>query len=208
MKIEIANHTYILDHRKVMYHVETETIIVADLHVGKSAHFRKAGVSMPGYSFVQDILRFQAVLEDYQPMRVMILGDLFHSDSNRECDEWEELMAYFPDISFHLIIGNHDKWSIGGCTDAMTLDSSLEENGILFTHEPTEDAVLINFCGHIHPGIRLKGSARQSLKLSCFWLSEKRLIFPAFSELTGLAVVKPKRKDRVFVPLEHKVVEI
>ena len=210
MKITVAHQDFILDHRKVMYHVAREEIIVADLHVGKSAHFRKAGISLPGYSFVSDILRFQQILQEYQPKSVLILGDLFHSYENEEFEEWNALMESFPDIIFRLIIGNHDIWSIKEIGSLqLEAKTSLLENKIFYSHEPSEQADdTINFCGHIHPGIRLRGSAKQGLSLGCFWLSKKQFVLPAFSELTGLGIVKPKRGDRIFVPVDEKVIEL
>lgn len=209
MKVIIAKNDFILDHRRVMYDVKREEIIVADLHVGKSAHFRKAGISLPGYSFVSDILRFQQILYDYQPKSVLILGDLFHSDKNEEFNEWNELVKSFPEIKFVLVIGNHDLWSMRS-TDLEGLDAvnELQRENVFYSHEPTDKADCINFCGHIHPGVKLKGSGKQELSLSCFWLAKNRLVLPAFSELTGLGMVKPKKTDRIYIPVEDKVIEI
>lgn len=209
MKIKIADKEFILDYRRVVYDIQLEEIIVADLHIGKSAHFRKAGISLPGYSLANDIYRFQQILHDYQPKRVLILGDLFHSDRNEEFKEWYELVSSFLDIKFLLVIGNHDtRFMKYNDLEGMDTLGELFRERIHYSHAPSESENRINFCGHIHPGVKLRGKGKQAMRLGCFWLSKKQFILPAFSELTGLGIVKPKRTDRVFIATEDKVIEI
>lgn len=209
MEIIIHNQTFVLDHRKVVFDVTKKRLILADLHVGKSAHFRKNGHSMPSYGFENDLKRLQDIMQDYSPKEVLILGDLFHSDHNEEFDKWNKLVASYSETDFQLVIGNHDRWTLTkNRNQRMKFVNELNEDFIKYTHEPTATLNQVNFCGHLHPGVNLIGTGRQRLKLSCFWLSEKTLLFPAFSELTGLCIIKPKKEDRVFAAVGDKVVEI
>ncbi|WP_332911905.1 hypothetical protein [Algoriphagus boritolerans] len=66
----------------------------------------------------------------------------------------------------------------------------------------------LNLCGHIHPGVRLLGKARQTVRIPCFHLSKSRLILPAFGNFTGLALVKPKDGDTIWGITPEKIIHI
>ena len=76
------------------------------------------------------------------------------------------------------------------------------------THHPQEREGFFNFCGHIHPAVRLQGFGRQRLKLPCFFKTHSQMILPAFGEFTGTHVLQPKKEDEVFVIVENEVVKI
>jgi metallophosphoesterase superfamily enzyme len=61
-------------------------------------------------------------------------------------------------------------------------------------------------CGHIHPGVALKGGGRQMLTLPCFHFGAKQVIIPAFGKFTGKVCVKNVRGDKVFAVLKNKVI--
>jgi len=65
-----------------------------------------------------------------------------------------------------------------------------------------------NLIGHIHPGVQLKGSAKQSIKLPCFYFGVQQGILPAFGAFTGLTALKVKKNYRVFVIVEKTVFEV
>lgn len=210
MEVEISSRKYVLDYRKALFDLESQMLILADLHVGKSAHFRKSGFSMPDYGFQNDLTRLVELMEEYEPRKLMILGDLYHSHMNDEYHKWHGIMDRFKNCAFHLIIGNHDRSSLKNnpFLEEFALHENLQENGVLFSHEPKECLKEINFCGHIHPGVRLTGLGKQSLSLPCFHLSRNQLVFPAFSQLTGLAYVHPKERDKIYACLENKVMQL
>jgi metallophosphoesterase superfamily enzyme len=80
-------------------------------------------------------------------------------------------------------------------------------NNLFLTHEPLENIPegLFNIAGHIHPGAHLKGSARQSVTLPCFYVKANQCIVPAFGAFTGLASVQPKLGDKIFVVADGMV---
>jgi metallophosphoesterase superfamily enzyme len=65
-----------------------------------------------------------------------------------------------------------------------------------------------NLSGHIHPGVHLEGIARQSMTLPCFYFGKSVGLLPAFGLFTGLARIRPKAGDKVFVIAKGKVVEV
>ena len=185
-------------------------LILADLHLGKTMHFRKAGLPVPAHAREADQLNLMRAIEAEQPEAVIVLGDLFHSDPNEECEELAMITSSFPEVHFELVMGNHDilKPEVYRSMDFETC-ASMDLGGFRLTHEPLEHVPegRINMHGHIHPGIRLRGKGRQSLSVPCFHLSTFHFCLPSFGVLTGLMPRKPKKGDRVFGVVQDQVVE-
>ena len=83
--------------------------------------------------------------------------------------------------------------------------SSSADHNVYFIPEPSK---LYNLAGHIHPAIKLKGKARQSLRVPCFYFGNENGILPAFGNFTGTASINIKKTDNVFVIAEKEVIKI
>jgi DNA ligase-associated metallophosphoesterase len=187
-------------------------LIIADLHFGKINHFRQAGMPVPAAANRHNAEGLIDLINHIQPGRVVFLGDLFHSHYN---DEWEvlgQIMTHFSGVSFELVRGNHDIMSSTQYSrKGISVVESITVGNYLLTHEPLPKNEIpdgiINMAGHIHPGARLEGKGRQGLVLPCFWLSPVQLILPAFGSFTGLATIRPGALDRVWIIVEHQILE-
>lgn len=198
LTIEIGSQELVLGDR---YLSKGDDLLLADLHFGKTMHFRKAGMPMPPQARDADQSAFLRLLNEKLPRRVILLGDLFHSEHNIEVDEVSMITSQFPSIDFVLVKGNHDVMedAIYRTMDMVTCDV-MDWHGFVLSHEPlakTGDSA-INIHGHIHPGIVLRGKGRQRIKIPCFHFDGNRLCLPAFGALTGLMRIRPKRSDRIF----------
>lgn len=188
-----------------------DDLIIADLHLGKTMHFRKAGLPIPPSARFTDQSSLLDLIHSQQPKRLIILGDLFHSALNSEMEEFGMITSQFPEMDFLLVIGNHDILSDSNYRSLdLQVFESLEIGPFLLSHEPIEQLKPdeINIHGHIHPGVLLRGKGRQSLMVPCFHLQGQYLCMPAFGALTGLMKVKTKKKDAVFGVLEVEVVQL
>jgi len=188
-----------------------DDLVMADLHLGKTMHFRKAGLPIPPTARFADQAALLELIHSEQPKRLIILGDLFHSALNSEMEEFGMIASQFPEIDFLLVIGNHDILS-GANYRSMDLQvfETLAIRPFLLSHEPINELAenQINVHGHIHPGALLRGKGRQSLMVPCFHLQGQHLCLPAFGALTGLMKAKTKKKDSVFGVLEDEVVKL
>jgi len=191
---------------------EKKILLVADLHLGKAAHFRKEGLAAPAGILQQNFSNLKKLLEDFTPVKVLFLGDLFHSRLNKVWERFTEFLTDYPDISFELVKGNHD-----------ILPAAVYENSVMQIHEPPltiepfifshyplalEDLQFYNFYGHLHPGVILEGLGKQVMKLPCFYFAKKQAVLPAFGAFTGLSMVYPQAGERVFVIAEEEVIEV
>ena len=213
-KFYLRGQEFILHPFKGMLWKETETLFVADLHLGKTTHFRKAGIPVPKEVQQSNFDKFTSLLLDLNPKRVLILGDLFHSECNTAWEDFTFITKQFSDITFELVVGNHDIMDETQYAYAKMVihpEPYVQEPFVL-THHPMEaDDIsedLFNLCGHIHPAVYLRGVAKQGMKLPCFHFTEKQGVLPAFGEFTGTAIMKTKRKDQVFVVSNDKVIEM
>ncbi|MEL7147842.1 MAG: ligase-associated DNA damage response endonuclease PdeM, partial [Bacteroidota bacterium] len=176
--------------------------------LGKAGHFRKSGVPVPAHIHFGDLFRLSALIDRYKPTEVVFLGDLFHSDYNQDWEFFCDWLQQYPAIEFILIRGNHDiLYKTDYLNAGIRLVDILEYEPFSFTHEK-EPSGLYNFSGHLHPSVRLRGVARQSLNLPCFYFSNDHALLPAFGTFTGYVAIEPARTDRVFVVAEQQVIKV
>jgi len=200
--IDIHNHRFDLHPLRAIYWPAQKTLICSDVHIGKAEHFRKNGIALPRLVNKNNFWNLSLLFHQFKPERWLVLGDLMHSTVNREWDDLSDFLANYPGISTHLVRGNHEIYA-----DAIYLDLNfqvshdLHEQSFCFSHEAIEDLNkgIFNFHGHIHPAVRLRGTAGQSLKLPCFYATEERMILPSFGSFTGSHTIRPKKKDGVYV---------
>lgn len=184
------------------------TLLIADVHLGKVMHFRKNGFAIPNEAMHKNFEKLLEAVDYFKASTVLFLGDLFHSTKN---SEWDLFMQWSKECSCELILiaGNHDiidahnYESIGiQVVDFLRLDD------FLLTHHPSQVEGLFNFSGHIHPGIVLRGLGRGHLKLPCFFQSKDQLILPAFGAFTGLGMVKPQEGDLIYAVTTDEIILI
>lgn len=209
----VQNQSWKLLPEKAIYWKERETLIITDLHIGKSGHFRKAGIAAPSTINAKNLDRLGKLIQKYTPSTLLILGDLFHSKANREWLEFEEWRDNFDDLDIQLVTGNHDLLHQSFYESAnITVHETLEIDYFLFIHDPDDlyESGLNHtvVAGHIHPGISIKGKGRQSLRFPCFLFSDERILLPAFGEFTGLYNIKPGEGEQVFAVVEGRIMEL
>lgn len=211
-QINFQNTILYLLKEKAVWIPSFKTILIADLHFGKAAHFRKSGIPVPEPIHQEDLINLKTIIHSYHPKDIYFLGDLFHSDWNGQWEILNSFLKNFNETKFHLVLGNHDILGAKQYQDSAFVihESPIELENLILSHEPLSEVPLdrINICGHLHPGIRLVGKARQSIRLSCFYYKPNQLILPAFGNFTGLALVKPNPNDQVFGITTEKVIKI
>lgn len=209
----IHNHCVLeLLKERAIWWEQKRILFISDLHYGKAAHFRKSGIPIPEPIHEKDLLRLNQLFSKYFPQEVYFLGDLFHSDWNLSWDELMNFLRGYPYINFHLVKGNHDVLpSFRYENSPIQLDHQpVFIDSLVLSHEPLasiEDGFL-NLCGHIHPGVRLRGMGRQSLRVPCFYKIENQLILPAFGEFTGLALMQSQSGTEIYGVTPSKVIPI
>ncbi len=207
--VVVAGERLLLHPYRALYWPRLQWLVVSDLHLGKAAHFRKAGAALPEGQDEATMKRLEMVTELFRPQRLLILGDLFHSHHN---NQWATFTQWAREqtMELHLVVGNHDILPMEHYAEAglRTSIGSVFEGPFAWTHEPVEHLSAYSMAGHIHPGVVLHGLSRERFKLPCFWFGEKSAILPAFGMNTGLFRLHPKQPDRVFCCAEDTVLDV
>ena len=97
-----------LSPHRCLFWEEERSLILSDLHFGKTGHFRKAGIAVPQSVYRDDLLRLLSLIQYFQPRQLLVVGDLFHSRENKELGLFRRWRDDFPDLGIRLILGNHD----------------------------------------------------------------------------------------------------
>lgn len=209
-KVILAGEELILHPLKAIYWPAKKTIFIADFHLGKGAHFRRNGIMVHSGIDLVNLKNLNQLLKNFSVDQVIFLGDLFHSKYNQAWESFEKYVRQHPKIAFHLVMGNHDILPPGlyKASNLILHHESYSLPPFHLSHKPLQQfpAGLFNLAGHIHPGVMLKGVAKQYMRVPCFYFSDNQGIMPAFGEFTGLCILKPKKKDKIFVPIEKTVV--
>lgn len=208
MKITIHNQNFVLHPCGAAFWEEKKILLISDLHLGKIAHFRKHGMAIPEKAVQENFTRLNNVLHLFDAETIIFLGDLFHSKIN---NEWDFFADWTKTVTQQLILveGNHDIISKKYYADLnIEIHTEIILDDFLLTHHPSKRENFFNLCGHIHPGIKLKGMGKQFLSLSCFFRKPDQLIFPAFGEFTGNFYLIPEENDKVYVLAKDEVIEI
>ncbi len=194
---------------KAIFWEDQRALIISDLHMGKAGHFRKAGIPIPTALHIKELFVLDALIESYSPKQVLFLGDLFHSDLNSEWDTFTNWANHYTQLDLILVKGNHDILPSGSYINSnLQLKNKLMTGPFLFSHKREDEKGLYNISGHIHPAIKLRGLARQGLRLPCFYFGENHGIMPAFGNFTGTAKISVQKNDKVFVIAEQQVLPI
>jgi len=210
MQINLLNEKVELLPQKAIWFKARKLLLIADLHFGKINHFRKSGIPVPARANDKNTELLINLLNHTRPERIIFLGDLFHSHYNEEWEVVGQIRKHFSACSFELVLGNHDILSeLQYQRHSMIVyPSELKIGDFVFTHEPmdivAEDSY--NLSGHLHPGVQLRGTGKQSITLPCFYFGKFQGILPAFGSFTGLARVTPKKEERIFVIAEDKII--
>lgn len=206
--LEIQNHTFILHPSGVLFWQEKSILLISDVHLGKVSHFRKFGAAVPQNAIQKNFDLMDETLSFFKPEHLIFMGDLFHSALNME---WQLFEKWTSTVLSEIILvaGNHDIISPLKYEDlGIRVASEIQIDGFLLTHHPEEREGFFNFCGHIHPAVRLHGAGRQSLRFPCFFKSEHQIILPAFGTFTGTYVLEPKESDEIFAVTGDSVFKV
>jgi len=205
-----------LSAERMLYWEEAKALVVADLHFGKTGHFRREGIAIPQSVYKEDLQRLVSQLQFFQPQQLIVVGDMFHSVANKELDWFKKWREDFPALDIQLVMGNHDilhrQWYIE--TGISMVYRQLSAGPFSFVHDiddkPDLPASATNyfFSGHIHPGVRISGAGKQSLHFPCFYFTPSFCVLPAFSRFTGLAMVKPKAADHIFAIVNQSIIQM
>lgn len=207
LPIEIAGAPCLLDGRRALYWHAAQTLVLADVHLGKGEAFRRQGVAIPSGHTEADCDAIGALLDDYRPQRLIVCGDLFH-DRLQGDEPWLDgvraLCTRHGQLAFDVVLGNHDRKTAHLPDLGIDWHASIAAPPFVFHHEPQSDERGYVLAGHLHPVVQLRGLG-DALRLPVLWLGEGVGVLPAFGSFTGGLAVEAADTDRLFAVSESSI---
>ena len=195
--ITLNAETLTPDSLGAIYWAREETLIVSDLHFEKGSSFAARGVMLPPYDTRTTLMRLAALIRNYQPRRVISLGDAFHdedAEARMDEDDAKTLAALMRGTDWLWVLGNHDPEPPARFAAATQIETQI--GALKFVHEPTKGAAPGEIAGHLHPCARVVSEGR-ALRRRCFATGADRMIMPAMGAFTGGLNIL----DAAFAPL-------
>lgn len=180
---------------------ESRTLVIADVHLGKSATFRSLGIPIPEGDTHHDLTKISKMIDLYEIEKLVIAGDLVHANAGLTEHVLESLATWLVNLNIPVILteGNHDRKAK---LPALQIEivSEVHLDGLLITHFP-QDLVAgqPGLAGHVHPAYQLKATQHRPIHLKGFHLMHPHhLVLPAFSQFTGNFTITPEPEDQFF----------
>lgn len=190
LNVVFGSEELILLADRALYWPRRKTLLLADVHLGKDASFRAAGLPVPAGNSAKDLARITSLVHQTGADRLIILGDLVHGRSSHQ-PELSEAVRRWRSAHQHLDVllvrGNHDRgagpvpldWQIEQTTDPYD-----DENQFVLAHLPVESEKPL-LCGHVHPVVAVADFDGSFVRMPCFVIDAKQMILPAFGSFTG-----------------------
>ena len=152
----------------LLRHGKERVVVVGDLHIGWEVTLAQQGIHVPSQTSKM-LERLRKIVQDEKPSRLVMLGDVKHSVTGAELEEWRDVPEFFEALlkivpSIQVISGNHD-----GNLEPLTPSqvelkgptgiALWERFGLLHGHAWPSPAVLgceTLIMGHLHPAITLR----------------------------------------------------
>jgi uncharacterized protein len=210
MQFYHGENTFSLLPEKALFWENHKCLVVSDLHIGKISHFRKSGIAVPAKGAGENLRILNALLERFQPEMLIFTGDLFHSDENREWDEFFSWRASFPGLKMVLVRGNHDLIDLEKASGnhIHIVENEMYIDDVVLGHCPRSFIIedQLNIAGHIHPVVRLRRPGLDSMRVACFLIKPGQIILPAFGYFTGGYVVEPGKDEQVIIAIHGELI--
>ncbi|MCG8309601.1 MAG: ligase-associated DNA damage response endonuclease PdeM [Cytophagales bacterium] len=211
-KITYLGENLLLHPFKSLYWERKKILLLADVHLGKAAHFRKSGIPIPEVIHQSDFDRIEGLINIYRPERLIVLGDLFHSSYNNSWQTFKKFCSGKIKLVPELVLGNHDVLEENQYDFLIVHKDKIVLNPFVLSHKPLETDRLneyYNLCGHIHPSVRITGYARQSIRVECFYFGKNHGILPAFGSFTGTSKMPKRNKtDKIYAITNQKIIHL
>jgi len=189
-QIKLGHHDLLLYPQRAAFLPSHQTLLVADVHLGKDQVFRRQGVAVPAGVLAADLKRLSELILTTGCERLIVLGDWVHAPPRAD-DVWPDDIKTWRKkhqaLSLELVEGNHDR-SLAGWLDDWGMrvhGESLDLDGLLLIHAWQQTLAGPGISGHLHPGASMR-AGHERVRLPAFLKAGQHLVLPAFGRFTGL----------------------
>jgi len=214
LRHEVAEEILSLHAERAVWWEAKQTLIVADVHFGKAASFRRAGVPIPRGTTETDLARLTGLVAELSPKELIVLGDLVHDRRGLTPGLRAAVAAWrsrHASLRWIVVAGNHDRRA-GALPEEWNVELAGDElvaGPFVLRHDPQPSPAGYVLAGHIHPSVALcDEAARSRVRMPCFWFGAECGVLPAFGRFTGTYTVRPRAGDGVFAVSSGQIAQI
>jgi hypothetical protein len=185
LAVELNGVALEVDPAGALWWPELKLLAVADLHLEKASSLARRGHLLPPYDSRATLARLAALVQRHSPLRLLCLGDSFHDVGGPErlaSEDRATIATLAAQTELLWVEGNHDPGTLpqglGRLVDELRLGP------LLFRHQAAHGFAGGEVSGHYHPKASVFGGLRRYTG-RCFVTDGRRLILPAFGQLTG-----------------------
>jgi hypothetical protein len=145
-------------------------MIIADLHIGWEMALAEKGIHVPTQT-PKLLKKLMALITDYQPQKLLVLGDVKHTVATAQMSEWHDIPDFFNELKkqvqeIFVIRGNHDGNLEPLLPEAVKIQPAtgitVGEIGFFHGHQwpsPTLLGCKTLVMGHVHPMVAFRDPA-------------------------------------------------
>jgi putative SbcD/Mre11-related phosphoesterase len=91
---------------------DERVVVVGDLHIGWEVSLAQQGIHVPSQT-EKMLQRLRVIIEKERPSKLIFLGDVKHSVTGAELEEWRDVPEFFESLvelvpEVQVVVGNHD----------------------------------------------------------------------------------------------------
>ena len=212
--ITVGGQPLLLLPEKAAFLPASDTLLVADAHIGKSVSLRALGLSPSDGTTSESLTMLSGLVERLGVRRIIFLGDFLHPTRVHApatldaVTHWRE--AHYPlELTLVRDEGASRVADPPAYLGIEAVNEPLIEGGLALCHHPrprTDPHYVL--AGHLHPCVSVKGREQDWLRLPCFWFSPHVGVLPAFGTFTGMQTIRAARGERVFAATPDQVFEL
>ena len=197
----MAGETVQVFPERALYWPSGETLLIADLHLGKGDVFRRAGIALPRGGTAVDLARISALLARTGATKLIVLGDFLHGAAHAShwLSEWVTWRETHAALAVVVVVGNHDRALAGSGLDLQLANGGQALGPFRLVHVPGDAGKGHELCGHLHPVTRVPGLPG---RWPAFWMRPRQTVLPAFSAFSGGSLVKHDSEDALLACVE------
>lgn len=197
--------------QRALWWPRRQTVVVADIHLGKSEAYRALGIPIPAGIGEEALGRLEAVCAACAATRLVVLGDLVHSEAALSAAVRASVAQVRGRLPRELLLvrGNHDhkverlptEWEV------TEVEAPVDDAPFAFLHQPAAVRGRYALAGHLHPTCTV-GSGLAAIRLPCFHFGPRIAVLPAFSAFTRGVPMRAEPGDSLFVVAEGEVLAV
>jgi len=171
---------------------EGPTAVLGDLHLGYESALEEEGMYIPRINTESIRDAMNNVLSEYEPKRMVLLGDIKHDfkrskrDAKAEVRKIMDLLTEALDVV--VVKGNHDNFlqNILSEIGLLAVDHT-DIGGFRMEHGHFDSKIRPVIIGHEHPSVRIPGAVSGGMKIQCFVHQRKDgvIVLPPFSPFSA-----------------------